>query len=329
MLLTRREAGGTKRMSSSSNNKLFSALLCLAFTILLVQRSNANPTKPLKILVACGFHAREWSTTILCERMLERVATHMRKEIQWIIIPRVNPAVDLVRNKTLGACWRWNSNRVDLNRNWPLVHDQLCPNESSDYVISKPGEETYTGPHPFSEPETRKLRDTLIQEKPDIAFFVHTGSEMILLPYESCLDKKPSNYRQYVKLAKWLSDYVSNGTDRVLVGQSSRMLYKSYGSLGDYATHVLHVPFAFTVETYRGVAHCSEQPIGFLQRATAEMTESDCEQTFVPHSPVSCSVDLDNYLTRWTALVDAFTNAPVADLNLIREWIEQKSLVYP
>ena len=58
---------------------------------------------------------------------------------------------------------------VDLNRNYDVFWD------TSGSPLSDPSSSTYAGPDPFSEPETRILRDFVLQHKFAMAYSLHSG----------------------------------------------------------------------------------------------------------------------------------------------------------
>jgi Zinc carboxypeptidase len=78
---------------------------------------------------------------------------YMRWNVRFVILPVQNP-------------WgfdngsRQNFNNVDLNRNFDYYWDQWTS-----------GENTYKGTAPFSEPESRYIRDTLLQYQDAIAYY--------------------------------------------------------------------------------------------------------------------------------------------------------------
>ena len=70
---------------------------------------------------------------------------------------------------------------VDLNRNyeWAFAQD----NEGSS---GEPCEEDYRGPHPFSEPETRAIRDFLIENnKVKFAINFHAYGNLMIQPFNA------------------------------------------------------------------------------------------------------------------------------------------------
>ncbi|ELU02646.1 hypothetical protein CAPTEDRAFT_114386, partial [Capitella teleta] len=101
----------------------------------------------------------------------------LRDNFRWIIAPNINPD---------GYAYTWTKNRasypkalhpsqqglecfgVDLKRNWdsPLYYTGN-PNPCSPF---------FKGPGPFSEPETRLLKDFILSQKKNILLFISVQS---------------------------------------------------------------------------------------------------------------------------------------------------------
>ena len=61
----------------------------------------------------------------------------------------------------------------------------------------------YRGPEPFSEIETRNVRDFLLKKKGDWIFYdsIHSYSQMILLPWAYTKDIKPGDFDRLKELS--------------------------------------------------------------------------------------------------------------------------------
>ena len=172
--------------------------------------------RPTVVLVG-GVHAREWGGPDILVSFLERLTaavaagegislpgyTVSADDVQRIVagldvvvLPQVNPD---------GRAWSmrpdgeemWRTNRrpapvggVDVNRNYDWLWDfrrhfdprAIARGEVS--VSDVRGQDTYHGPDPFSEPETRNV-EWLVDRYPATRFFVdvHSFSELILYPW--------------------------------------------------------------------------------------------------------------------------------------------------
>ena len=76
-------------------------------------------------------------------------------------------------------CDNPDDNGVDLNRNYPVYWDKPGGNSID------PCADNFRGAHPFSEPETRAIRDFLVPRKEEIKFVYnfHAYGNMYLWPY--------------------------------------------------------------------------------------------------------------------------------------------------
>ncbi len=271
--------------------------------------------RPLRVFVAAGWHGREWATSEL-SRALERCAAANATRSEWRFVHEVGPWSARRARTPSGACTRTNERGVDLNRNF------LPPLNCTRHSQGRRGGEEYGGERPFSEAETRAVRDALLEFEPDVALFLHTGDDAIVLPYDACFEMpaEPLHTRQ-VKLARKLAEAVG-GVRRLGAGLPT--MYPAEGTAMDWAYEHARVPFVYTLETYRTPQACADDSL--LQKATDAMTPEECERTFVPRSDRACArSDLAGYLARWTRLVDAveaLLHDP-ADRRTLDRWLSE------
>ncbi len=271
-----------------------SLLLLLLWCLVSV---GAQQRKP-RLMVACGWHGREWATADLCRdwqrRVLEQPST---TAVEWFIVPEVNPDSLEAARSARNPCQRCNARGVDLNRNFPLL--EQCPMGTppirlgdEERALLKPWNETYPGEYPLSEPESRRIADDVRRFAPDVLLLVHSGGDLISLPYDSCwsADEEPLYARQ-LGIGRWMATTVNISTDRVWPGLS--VLYAAVGTFGDYARSYLNVPFVYTLETYQ-----TSDPT-LLSRSTASLSAEECTRYFNP-------LDLGAYLNRWARLAESF-----------------------
>jgi hypothetical protein len=149
---------------------------------------------------ACFFngatHAREplsthccvaFATKLLSEYGHDSASTWLVNNREIYIVPVMNPDGYAYNSDSGGAESNWRKNRrspvppdigVDLNRNYGYKWGY------SDWGSSKrPRDETYRGPSPFSEPETRIIRDFLAEYKPRTCMDLHSFGQYNMYPW--------------------------------------------------------------------------------------------------------------------------------------------------
>ena len=149
------------------------------------QREGAN------VWLVCGLHAREWASPLACLHIIKalveiRWSWPSQPELQKInfqIVPLANPdsyvfSMDQLKyrqkrkNMADSGCSDPLHNGVDLNRNFPVGFN-LSSNGSDSDGVSGVCSNMYGGELPFSEPETKTLRDALTQATPWLFIDLH------------------------------------------------------------------------------------------------------------------------------------------------------------
>ena len=113
-----------------------------------------------------GIHGNERGTVALMERFLHELENHPQlvpADKRLMIIPLVNPDGYDDRDDKL------NANAVNLNRNFL----------TDDWIRQEGDEETYAGEAPFSEVETRILRDVANTCDPTIMIAFHSKGALV------------------------------------------------------------------------------------------------------------------------------------------------------
>ena len=115
----------------------------------LVAESNfdlAAPIRPANItLIIGGLHGDEKATVALVATFREQWVATREVRAPLVLIPLANP-------DGFVADSRYNANHVDLNRNCDWSWQADCPEPA--------------GPHPWSEPESRAIRDFILAFEP-------------------------------------------------------------------------------------------------------------------------------------------------------------------
>jgi len=217
------------------------------------------PPKPAVLFFALT-HGREHLTVEMALEIIllftnnygrDPAITNLVNQREIWVLPDVNPD-GAEYDVATGAYAYWRKNRrpnldgsygVDLNRNYGYRWG--CCGGSSAF----PGDDTYRGTAPFSEPETQVVRD-FVTAHPNInaAITFHTFSELILYPYgytdlANPPDMDPADYRAFETLANAMAQ-----TNGYTAGQANT-LYTTSGDAVDWL-YGEHGIFAFTFEMF-------------------------------------------------------------------------------
>ena len=183
-------------------------------------------TQRPRIIVQCAIHAREYVTTYLCYKMIEHFCLTGKKGAIYFV-----PAVNLdgiVRVFNGDKQLKANARRVDLNVNFDAKWGKGQKN------LFYPNNENYVGEYPFSESETRALRDFTIKVKPDITISYHSKGEEIYYQF----NQKGHQLERDYKIANQLA---------LTTGYSVKSTPGSVGGYKDWCIEKFGIP-AFTIE---------------------------------------------------------------------------------
>lgn len=199
-----------------------------------------------RILVQCSVHAREWVTALLA---LEQIARGMPFG-RAAFVPLSNPdgaALSLRGEnflRSIPACraeflrrvnrsgdfsqWKANANAVDCNVNFDAEWGTGAHN------IRTPAPANYIGSYPFSEPETRALRDFTLAFRPAAAVSYHTKGREI--------------YWEFGQTGKaLLRDKKIAESLAAETGYAAKLVRGSAGGYKDWCIRALGIP-SFTIE---------------------------------------------------------------------------------
>jgi Zinc carboxypeptidase len=213
------------------------------------EEASADGSKPA-VLYSSTIHAREWIATEVNRRLLEWFIKGWREEKPdavnilnttelWFVLVQ-NPDgyqytfdVDRLWRKNLrdndGDNEITSLDGVDGNRNFGEHWN--WDDEGSGTITS---DETYRGPAPFSEPETRAIRDLLIKVHPTYHISYHSFGQLLLYPFGFQVNTPSADDPIYVAWA---------GTDKKPAVQGYNPgvgadLYTTNGEQTDYAAAV-------------------------------------------------------------------------------------------
>ncbi|CAH0401286.1 unnamed protein product [Chilo suppressalis] len=222
---------------------------------------NSNAGNPI-IFIDAGIHAREWVAPAMALYIIHRLTNHpdgRRKELEgvdWYILPVVNPdGYEYTRSSKANRLWRKTMSKtnsvcvgVDGNRNYGFKW--AVSGVSSDPC----NKETYAGPKPFSEPETRMVRNVMVQNAQRMKLYVslHSYGQYLVYPWGYTGDFLPKEWKKLDKLAKRVSAAVQNAGGSPFKVLSAGKWYAAAGGSDDYAFGAVGVPYSYTMELTNG-----------------------------------------------------------------------------
>jgi predicted deacylase len=185
-------------------------------------------------------------------RTLTTAEDDLLRHARLVVLPIVNPdglhatTARLARRKRTFV--RGNSRGVDLNRNFPrLGRPSLWnPLAGSRFRLSP----YYAGPTPFSEPETRTVRDVAVAVRPCVSLGFHSSGEMLLYPWAFTREANPRKAR-YERAGAVFQRSLRDTSYSVM---QATQLYSTVGDMDDWLDAELGT-MAFTVEVSRPRPH--------------------------------------------------------------------------
>lgn len=204
------------------------------------------------VLAQFSMHAREYITSYLALHYLDDLVKSPVKGSVYLL-PLMNP--DGVKICLSGhPLYKANARGVDLNVNFDAKWGTGASN------VFTPGAENYVGPYPFSESETRALRDFTYAVRPDATLSFHAKGEEIYW----CFDQSGERLLRDLLIA----EAVSRET-----GYPLKRTPNSAGGYKDWCVSALRIP-ALTIEVGKdALAH----PIG---REHSEQIYADIKGAF-------------------------------------------------
>ena len=179
---------------------------------------------PIIVAQYC-IHAREYITAELCLKTIKYQVKNGKIGTIYFL-PCTNPdGVKICLNGN--RLYKANANMVDLNVNFDARWAM------GDKNVKTPSSENYIGKFPFSEKESRALRDFTLKVKPDSTLSFHSKGEVIYYGFDGS-----NNIKRDKNIAKRLSKVNGYQVER------------SVGSVGgykDWCVEKLDIP-SFTIE---------------------------------------------------------------------------------
>nr|XP_049704885.1 zinc carboxypeptidase A 1 [Helicoverpa armigera] len=207
------------------------------------------------VFIESGIHAREWIAPATANYVINQLlysndeeTKAAAREFDWYIFPVTNPD-GYIWTHVGYRLWRKNRRKfgdeygVDLNRNW---NDNWLVIGAS----SNPASNTYAGPGPFSEMETRTLASYIanMAYKIDLYLSFHSSGQILLLPFGNTTEPL-ANYYDAMKIGRRALGALAfrHGT-QYTIGNIAEAIYFAAGTSVDWVKEHLKVPLTYCYE---------------------------------------------------------------------------------
>jgi len=219
-----------------------------------VKKPSSNPVN--KVFILFGEHSRELISPESGLRLLEVICgkhaltgelsvSSILEDSEFQLVINGNPKS---RHLVEGGdyCLRTNPQGVDLNRNWDA---KWTANRHDD-------NEEYSGPNPFSEPETRIFRTLVEKYQPTTFLTVHSGTRGMYTPY--AYDRNHSADFNAPLMLEVLKSLDKDHCQCPFGAAGKEVGYPCPGTCLDWVYDKLRTPYVFAFEIYTSPAADSE-----------------------------------------------------------------------
>ncbi|WKX88749.1 hypothetical protein Q1695_008404 [Nippostrongylus brasiliensis] len=239
-----------------------------------IGRPSENP-KPA-VWLDGGNHAREWPAFHVAVYFIEQLVgkyqvdekiTAYVDSLDIYVFPVLNPDGFIYsRTSTKSLIRQWRKNRapsnctgsvaylkdiccegVDLNRNYDLGFSQ------DNYPFNNPCSDEFQGPFPFSEPESRAVRDFVLSKeiygRLHALVSLHTHGQLWILPYNHHKRTYPEDFKDLERLATKAAEKVfSYRETKYRVGTAADMLGTATGGATDWIKKNTPTKYVYVLE---------------------------------------------------------------------------------
>mmetsp|Transcript_40761 Transcript_40761/g.89084 ORF Transcript_40761/g.89084 Transcript_40761/m.89084 type:complete len:422 (+) Transcript_40761:70-1335(+) len=210
--------------------------------VVTVRRPNSNPIN--RVFILFGEHSRELISPEsglaflrgLCDED-QTVIQESLEDSEYQMILNGNPKSRLIVEDG-DFCVRVNPDGVDLNRNW---------DESWDGSYTSL--DTYPGPEPFSEPETRIFRKLVTEYKPTTFLSVHSGTKGMYMPWAYDVNANPATRNSH-EMMEVLQALDKEHCECPFGAAGHEVGYSCPGTCLDWVYDKLSTPYAFAFEIF-------------------------------------------------------------------------------
>ncbi|XP_077503073.1 uncharacterized protein LOC144113694 [Amblyomma americanum] len=220
--------------------------------------SGGNSSRPA-MWIDSGIHAREWISTASALYVIDRLLkgyndsddiTKLVDTFDWYIFPVIN-ADGYKYTWTTHRLWR--KNRV---RNVASLCRGVDPNRNFDVRFglagssANPCAENYAGTFPFSEAESRAIRDGINNLKDRLKAYInlHSYSQMVMIPYGYSKGYTTDYRSQYEALEKLVTAIRKRNSAFYRHGTAGQTLYITSGAALDWVYDKAKVKHTFVIE---------------------------------------------------------------------------------
>jgi g-D-glutamyl-meso-diaminopimelate peptidase len=175
--------------------------------IFMIEAKNNEKKNKKNVLVISGHHSLETITSKFIIKYLLNSAYEDFSNANLFVVPLLNPdGAEIVANKLNknSNLWQANANGVDLNHNYDAGF-YIAKAQVEKEGINGPHYTKYGGEYPFSEPETKAIKNLCEKNIFDLAIALHTQGQEIYYGYNGII---PLGTKEYLEKFKNATGYI-------------------------------------------------------------------------------------------------------------------------